>query len=51
VLDAHALLTKVSRRNGPPSRYDARTFCTLLRTGVDPARIQVARIMPRFDIG
>jgi hypothetical protein len=49
-LDAQALLTKHSRRNGPPSRYDEKTFCTLLRTGVDPAFVQLQRIMPRYDI-
>jgi hypothetical protein len=49
-LDAQALLTKRSRRNGPPSRYDEKTFCTLLRTGVDPALIQIQRVMPRYDI-
>ncbi|ADO74265.1 conserved uncharacterized protein [Stigmatella aurantiaca DW4/3-1] len=50
VLDAQALLTKRSRRNGPLSHYDEKTFCTLLRTGVDPALIQIQRIMPRYEI-
>ena len=32
-----ALLEAAARRGGPPSRYEARSFCRLLRTGIDPA--------------
>lgn len=49
-LDAGALLTLASRRNGPPSRYDARSFCALLRTGLDPALVQIPRAMPRYQL-
>lgn len=49
-LDPRALLTRASRRNGPPSRYDARSFCALLRTGLDPAQIQIPRVMPRYEL-
>lgn len=46
-----ALLTAPQkRRGGPPSRYDATNFCTLLRTGVDPASVVVRRTMPRYRL-
>lgn len=38
------------RRGGPPSRYDQPAFCKLLRTGVDPAHILIAREMPTYTI-
>lgn len=41
----------VSRRGGPPSRFDKAGFCTLLRTGVDPAAVLLPRHMPRYEIG
>jgi hypothetical protein len=50
VLSAATLAAPVARRGGPPSRYDERALCTLLRTGVDPAHVMVARTMPRFVI-
>jgi hypothetical protein len=40
----------VARRGGPPSRYDQRAFCRLLRQGLDPATVMIARAMPRYDI-
>lgn len=47
-----ALLTEPQRRRGgPPSRYDAMSLCKLLRTGIDPAHVMVARTMPRYEIG
>jgi hypothetical protein len=49
-LSAATLAEPVARRGGPPSRYDARSLCTLLRSGVDPAHVMVQRAMPRFDI-
>jgi hypothetical protein len=49
-IDSGALLTRTSRRNGPPSRYDARSFCALLRTGLDPALVQIPRVMPRYEL-
>jgi hypothetical protein len=44
------LLAPQSRRGGPPSRYTLPDFCSLLRTGVDPAGILIDRSMPRFEI-
>ncbi len=38
------------RRGGPPSRYDARALCRLLREGLDPALVLVPRAMPRYEI-
>lgn len=47
----HGWLTAaVSRRKGPPSRYDASAFCKVVRTGVDPAFIVVAQTMPRYEV-
>ena len=44
------LTSSIARRGGPPSRYDTVAFCRLLRQGVDPAYVIVARAMPRYDI-
>jgi hypothetical protein len=49
-LDSALLLEFHQRRGGPPSRYDPPAFCKLLRTGVDPAHILIAREMPAYDI-
>jgi hypothetical protein len=45
-----ALLEAAARRGGPPSRYEARSFCRLLRTGIDPAHVLILRAMPRYEI-
>ncbi len=44
------LLDMRQRRGGPPSRYDQRSFCRMLRTGSDPATVLIAREMPAYDI-
>jgi hypothetical protein len=49
-LSAATLTEALRRRGGPPSRYDAATLCALLRTGVDPAYVMIARTMPRYEI-
>jgi hypothetical protein len=49
-LDRSLLLTPRERRGGPPSAYDADTFCKLLRTGVDPVYILIAREMPVYAV-
>jgi hypothetical protein len=49
-LESSLLLEFHQRRGGPPSRYDQAAFCKLLRTGVDPAHIMIAREMPIFDL-
>jgi hypothetical protein len=49
-LDSALLLEFRQRRGGPPSRYDQPAFCKLLRTGVDPAKILIAREMPTYDL-
>jgi hypothetical protein len=38
------------RRGGPPSRYDARSLCRLLRDGVDPAHVMIPQTMPRYTM-
>lgn len=49
-IDRALLLEARPRRGGPPSAYDLPAFCRLLRTGVDPAYVLVAREMPVFDV-
>jgi hypothetical protein len=49
-LTRNALTDAVRRRGGPPSRYDAASLCTLLRSGVDPAHVIILRTMPRYEI-
>src|SRR5262245_27130647 len=38
------------RRGGPPSRYDAKTLCRLVRDGVDPAYVMIPQTMPRYTM-
>lgn len=50
ILDREGLTARVPRRGGPPSRFDERAFCRLLRTGEDPAGVLLPRAMPRYEI-
>lgn len=50
-LDARSLTVARSRRGGPSSRYAEASFCSLLRTGIDPASVVLSHQMPRYDIG
>jgi mono/diheme cytochrome c family protein len=50
VLSASTLTDALRRRGGPPSRYDAATLCTLLRSGIDPAYVMILRTMPRYEV-
>ncbi len=49
-LEARWLLQPRQRHGGPPSSYDQRSFCRLLRAGSDPVYVLVAREMPIYDI-
>lgn len=49
-IDRALLLSERQRRGGPPSVYNARSLCKLLRTGIDPAYILIAREMPIYDV-
>jgi hypothetical protein len=49
-LDGAWLLEPRSRRAGPPSTFDLSSFCRLLRTGVDPVYIMIAREMPTYNL-
>jgi hypothetical protein len=49
-IDRSWLLEPRSRRGGPPSSYDRPAFCKLLRTGIDPAYVLIAREMPIYDL-
>lgn len=44
------LVQSQKRRGGPASKYEAGSFCQLLRTGVDPAHIVLPRAMPIYTI-
>lgn len=50
VLGRRALTRTAERRGGPPSRYTLQSFCRLLRDGVDPSRIVIVQLMPRYDL-
>lgn len=39
-----------TRRGGPLSRYDATSFCRVLREGIDPAWVVVNQTMPRYEV-
>ena len=46
-----AWLTELQpRRGGPPSNYSLQAFCTLLRTGADPAYVVISEQMPRYAV-
>jgi hypothetical protein len=47
-LTAESLRQARRRRGGPPSRYDARSLCKVLRTGIDPVHILMPAAMPRY---
>jgi len=49
-LERGLLLQARVRRGGPPSAYNRAAFCKLLRTGIDPAYVLVAREMPIFEL-
>ncbi len=49
-LGPRSLARPLARRGGPPSRYDARGFCRLLREGVDPAHVVIAQTMPHYAL-
>ncbi len=50
LLSRRHLTATLARRGGPPSRYDQAALCRLLRQGLDPATVMIARAMPRYDI-
>ncbi|GBD47839.1 hypothetical protein [Methylopila sp. Yamaguchi] len=49
-LDRTSLVQPVARRGGPPSTYDAASFCAAAREGLDPSFVILDRTMPRFAI-
>lgn len=50
LLDRASLVQSQPRRGGPPSAYDSRALCQLLRSGVDPAQVLLPAVMPRYDV-
>lgn len=48
-LDEAWLTTPRVRHGGPATQYDEASFCTVIRTGVDPASVLIPPIMPRYD--
>lgn len=49
-LNARTLQSALPRRGGPPSRYDLKALCRLLRDGVDPAHVMIQQAMPRYTL-
>ncbi len=49
-LNAVWLTQAKQRRGGPPSTYDVKTFCKLLRQGIDPALVLINQTMPNYAI-
>ncbi len=47
-LNASTLAHPRARRGGPASLYDAKSFCRLLRDGIDPAHVMIPQTMPRY---
>lgn len=43
------LVMPQTRHGGPATQYDAASFCTLVRTGEDPAHVLIPPVMPRYD--
>ena len=50
LLNARTLLAQSPRRGGPPSRYDAKALCRVLREGIDPAHVMIQQAMPRYTL-
>lgn len=50
LLNARTLLTSLPRRGGPPSRYDLKALCRVLREGIDPAHVMIQQAMPRYSM-
>jgi hypothetical protein len=49
-LNRGALTEPGLRRGGPQTVYTEASFCSLMRTGVDPASVLINRTMPRFAL-
>ena len=49
-LDRSTLLSTKKRRGAIPSAYSRDAFCRVVRTGVDPVFVMVAREMPRYEV-
>lgn len=49
-LDRALLVEARVRRGGPPAAYDLEAFCKVLRTGVDPVHVLIAREMPVYQL-
>lgn len=37
------------RHGGPATAYDTQSLCQVLRNGIDPAKVMVSTVMPRYD--
>lgn len=45
-----ALLQTRARRGGPMFSYERESFCSTVRSGIDPEHVILNRAMPRFDM-
>jgi hypothetical protein len=50
LLSKQTLTQRITRRGGPPSSYDAKVFCKVLRDGIDPAYVMINQAMPRYRL-
>ncbi|WP_199688091.1 hypothetical protein [Noviherbaspirillum sedimenti] len=49
-LSGQSLLQTRARRGGPAFAYGRESFCSTLRTGIDPEYVTLKRAMPRFNM-
>jgi hypothetical protein len=49
-LNRRILMATIARRGGPASRYDALSFCKVIREGLDPANVVINSAMPRYQV-
>jgi cytochrome oxidase Cu insertion factor (SCO1/SenC/PrrC family) len=49
-LSGEQLTTAQRRRGGPATAYTQDSFCQTLRTGRDPAGVELSPVMPRYEL-
>lgn len=49
-LGRERLLSMRKRSAGPPSAYDQASFCSFLRSGVNPSFVVTSDLMPVYDV-
>ena len=49
-LNQTTLNALMARRGGPATRYDALSFCRVIREDVDPSHVVINSAMPRYSV-